>query len=129
MYSVVKEISDQVKIPIIADGQIREVGDAAKAIHAGASMVMVGSMFAACTDSPAEYNFFKTHKSFYGSASEKNKGHKNYIEGRETLIECNNLTVIELLNKFEQGLRSTMSYAGVKDIKNISLMGVRQIYV
>lgn len=41
-------------IPIIADGGIRTNGDIAKALVAGAKMVMIGSMFAACEDSPAE---------------------------------------------------------------------------
>lgn len=41
-------------IPIIADGGIRTNGDIAKAIAAGATMVMAGSLFAACKDSPAD---------------------------------------------------------------------------
>ena len=127
MYTIVNEISlDCPDIPIIADGQIREIGDVSKAIHAGASMVMIGGMFAACTDSPAEFNFYKTKKLFYGSASAKNKGHEGYVEGRESLIDCNNLTTLEFLDKIEQGLRSTMSYAGVDDIYELTLMHSRQ---
>jgi GMP reductase len=127
MYSTVNEISKVCyDYPLIADGQIREVGDVAKAVHAGASMVMVGSMFAACTDSPAEFNFYKTHKNFYGSASSKNKGHENYVEGKDMLVKCNELTMIELMNKFEQGLKSTMSYAGVHKLSKLNLMGVKK---
>jgi GMP reductase len=126
MYSIVNEISIDCDIPVIADGQIREIGDISKAIHAGAQMVMVGSMFAACEDSPAEFNFYKTHKVFYGSASSKNKGYNKYIEGRESNIECNNLTILELHEKIEQGLRSTMSYAGVEDIYGLIKMQVAQ---
>jgi GMP reductase len=129
MYSIVKEISECCDIPVIADGQIREVGDIAKAIHAGASMIMIGSMFAACEDSPAEFNFYKTHKLFYGSASSKNKGYDKYIEGKETLIECNKLSMIKFFEKISQGLRSTMSYAGVSDIYLIQNMSVKVRYV
>ena len=130
MYSIVKEIYDQgMSIPIIADGQIREIGDVAKAIHAGASMVMIGGMFAACTNSPAMFNYEKTHKYFYGSASSKNKGHNKYVEGKENKIECNNLSALELLEKIQEGLRSTMSYAGVSDVYHIEKMRVRQRYV
>ena len=135
MYSAVKEISYALKfsdlrnVAIIADGQVREIGDVAKAIHAGATMVMVGSMFAACEDSPAEFNFYKTHKIFYGSASAKNKGSQKYVEGREEVALPVTDSILNLLNRFEQGLRSTMSYGGVLDISKIYLMGVRQIYV
>jgi GMP reductase len=126
MYSVVQEISLDCDIPIIADGQIREIGDVAKAINAGAQMVMIGSMFASCNDSPAEFNFYKTHKLFYGSASSKNKGYDKYVEGKESKIECNNLNILELHEKIEQGLRSTMSYAGVDDIYSLTKMEARQ---
>ena len=129
MYSVVKEICDSVSdIVVIADGQIREVGDVSKALHAGASMVMIGGMFAACNDSPAEFNFYKTKKLFYGSASEKNKGHSDYVEGREFYIDCNNLDYLDLLKKIEQGVRSTMSYAGVNNPYHISQMEMAQRY-
>lgn len=42
------------QLPIIADGGVRENGDIAKALVAGADMVMAGSMFAACIDAPGE---------------------------------------------------------------------------
>jgi len=135
MYSAVKDICyalkfDELKsVSVIADGQIRDIGDAAKAIHAGAKMVMVGSIFAACQDSPAEFNFYKTHKIFYGSASAKNKGSEKYVEGKEEISLPVSDLILNVLNKFEQGLRSTMSYAGVEDVSKIHLMGVRQIYV
>lgn len=129
MYSIVNEIYNDLyedDIPIIADGQIREVGDVAKALNAGASLVMIGSMFAACEDSPAEFNFYKTHKHFYGSASSKNKGYDKYTEGKESLVECNKLTMLKLNEKIEQGLRSTMSYAGVDDVYGLREMEARQ---
>jgi IMP dehydrogenase/GMP reductase len=129
MYSIVKEICDAIPdVTVIADGQIREVGDVSKALHAGASMVMIGGMFAACTDSPAEFNFYKTKKLFYGSASERNKGHDGYVEGKETYLDCNNLFILDFLNKIEQGIRSSMSYAGVNNPYHISKMGVAQRY-
>ena len=129
MYSIVKEICDAIPdVTVIADGQIREVGDISKALHAGASMVMIGGMFAACVDSPAEFNFYKTKKLFYGSASERNKGHDGYVEGKETYLDCNNLFILDFLNKIEQGIRSSMSYAGVNNPYHISKMDVAQRY-
>ena len=129
MYSIVKEICDFFPdLPVIADGQIREIGDISKALHAGAKMVMVGSLFAACVDSPAEFNFYKTKKVFYGSASAENKGHAQYIEGTSKLLDCNNLSTLEFLNKIEQGIRSSMSYAGVTNPYLISKMSVATRY-
>jgi GMP reductase len=129
MYSIVNEVFLECDVPIIADGQIREIGDIAKAIHAGANIVMVGSMFAACEDSPAEFNFYKTHKIFYGSASSKNKGHDKYVEGKESLLETNKMTTIQFLQKISQGLRSTMSYAGASKIYDIARMQAKRRYV
>ena len=127
MYSIVKEVCETIEdAVVIADGQIRETGDVTKAIHAGAKMVMIGSMFASCIDSPAEFNFYKTKKLFYGSASEKNKGHSSYVEGKESYVDCNNLFMLDFINKIEQGLRSSMSYAGVDDIYDLTKMEVRQ---
>lgn len=129
MYSVIKEICDAIPdIIVIADGQIRETGDVCKGLHAGASMVMIGGMFAACADSPAEFNFYKTKKLFYGSASEKNKGHSGYVEGKECYIDCNDLSMLDFLNKIEQGIRSSMSYAGVNNPYSISKMEMAQRY-
>ena len=53
MFSCILECTKDRNIPIIADGGIRCNGDIAKALVAGATMVMCGSIFAACTDSPA----------------------------------------------------------------------------
>ena len=126
MYSIVNEIFLDQEFPIIADGQIREIGDIAKAINAGANMVMIGSMFAACQDSPAELNFYGTHKLFYGSASSKNKGYDKYVEGKQSYIECNQLQILQLHEKIEQGLRSAMSYAGVDDVYGLTKMQAKQ---
>ena len=75
------------EIPIIADGGIKYNGDIAKAIRAGAKMVMAGSIFASCTDSPAFSNINGVpHKAYFGSASFENKGHNKNIEGKLTNI-------------------------------------------
>lgn len=54
MFSSVLKCAKSSPIPIIADGGIREVGDICKALVAGATMVMIGSEFVKCIDSPAE---------------------------------------------------------------------------
>lgn len=126
-FSTLKECCS-VDIPIVSDGGIRNIGDISKALVAGANMVMVGSMFVACKDSPAEtikpYVGSDTeYKLYYGSSSAKNKNSNNYVEGSENIwITPNNLTYLELMDKINQGLRSTMSYAGVSNIKDLKKM-------
>lgn len=119
--------------PIIADGGIREVGDVCKALVAGANMVMIGSEFCMCKDSPAEIQelnygqeigqrLSKKLKVYYGSASEKNKGYNKYIEGFEVRLPMKNETYLEYLERIAQGIRSCMSYNGstnIKDLKNM----------
>ena len=61
--------------PIIADGGLRTHGDIAKSIRFGASMVMIGSLFAAHEESPGETVELegKKYKEYFGSASEFQK--------------------------------------------------------
>ena len=84
MFSTVANLS-YLNIPVIADGQIREVGDVCKALVAGADMVMIGSEFAKCVDSPSK--IVQNKKEFYGSASSTNKGHDGYVEGKIVYLD------------------------------------------
>ncbi len=119
MFSTLLECSKHARKPIIADGSISENGDITKALVAGASMVMAGSLFASCKDSPADSlcNLAEadedqiTHKAYFGSASAKNGNTKN-IEGREVIIPCNGMTYQEKLIEIQQDLSSSLSYAG-----------------
>lgn len=108
-------------IPVIADGGIRCSGDITKALVAGATMVMCGSMFAKLSDSPSA-SFKDTHtgetlKEYYGSASFYNKGINKNIEGRRELIEAEHKTYLEKLTEIQEDLQSAISYAGGKDLK------------
>jgi NAD(P)H-dependent flavin oxidoreductase YrpB (nitropropane dioxygenase family) len=62
IFSCVLNCAAHAKKPLIADGGVRTDGDIAKAIHAGATVVMAGSLFAACKNSPAETHtkYFRT---------------------------------------------------------------------
>ncbi|MEG0946932.1 MAG: GMP reductase, partial [Comamonas sp.] len=73
--------------PIIADGGIRSHGDIAKSIRFGATMVMIGSLFAGHEESPGktvEVNG-ELFKEYYGSASDFNKGEYKHVEGKRIL--------------------------------------------
>lgn len=119
MFSSILECS-KYEIPIIADGGIREKGDYCRALVGGASMIMSGIRFAELKDSPAPLiNHHK--KSYYGSASAKNKGHNSYIEGKELEILIKNQTYLEYFDEIEQAIRSCMSYGNcqtVSEMKN-----------
>ena len=111
------------KIPIIADGGIRENGDIAKALVAGASMVMIGSMLAACKDAPGENVIADKKivaKKYFGSASSKNKslsGQENkHIEGIEVELPCNGMNYNEKYQDIKEALQSAVSYAGGSDL-------------
>jgi hypothetical protein len=94
-------------------------------------MVMIGSEFAKCSDSPAEIKkeyidftsgAFVNKKVFYGSASSDNKGNSSYIEGQKVLLEMRNETYLQYLTRINEGIQSCMSYAGTPDIKKLSEM-------
>jgi len=112
------------KIPIIADGGIKCNGDIAKALVAGADLVMAGGMFAACVDSAAVSSTINNvpHKAYFGSASAENKGHSKNIEGKLTNVCCNNMTYEQKLLEIEEDLQSAISYAGghnILSLKNV----------
>ena len=109
------------RIPIIADGGIKCNGDIAKALSAGATMVMAGGMFAACADSPAAESVVDgtAYKAYFGSASAENKGHANHVEGKLTNLGTNNMNFSEKLKEIKQDLQSAISYAGGGGISSL----------
>lgn len=121
MFSAVMECSKVAKVPIVADGGIRENGDIAKALVAGADMVMAGGMFAACTDSPAP--IIEGKKEYYGSASAKNKGYNRNIEGFHIHLTPT-MSIEEKIEEMHEDLQSAISYAGGKDLSALDLSKV-----
>lgn len=109
MFSAVSACAKVAKKPIIADGGIRENGDIAKALVAGATFVMVGGMFASCSNSPA--TIVNGKKLYYGSASVMNKGNSNNVEGFATELSPT-VTIEDKVKEMKQDLQSAISYAG-----------------
>jgi GMP reductase len=99
--------------PIIADGGIRTHGDIAKSVRFGASMVMIGSLFAGHEESPGETveKDGKKYKEYFGSASEFQKGEKKNVEGKKMYVEYKG-PLRHTLKEMEQDLQSSISYAG-----------------
>ncbi|MFS0690900.1 GMP reductase [Sporosarcina sp. 179-K 8C2 HS] len=99
--------------PIIADGGIRTHGDIAKSVRFGASMVMIGSLFAGHEESPGKTIEIdgKLYKEYFGSASEYQKGEKKNVEGKKMHVEYKG-NLQDTLNEMQQDLQSSISYAG-----------------
>lgn len=115
--------------PIIADGGIRTHGDIAKSIRFGATMVMIGSLFAGHEESPGETieKDGKCYKEYFGSASEFQKGEKKNVEGKKMFVEYKG-SLKETLIEMEQDLQSSISYAGgnkLAAIRNVDYVVVK----
>lgn len=106
--------------PMIADGGIRTHGDIAKSMRFGASMVMIGSLFAAHEESPGETVELegKLYKEYFGSASEYQKGEHKNVEGKKMFVEHKG-SLQDTLIEMQQDLQSSISYAGGKDLNSL----------
>ncbi len=106
--------------PIIADGGIRSHGDIAKSIRFGATMIMVGSLFAGHEESPGKTVEVdgELFKEYYGSASDFNKGEYKHVEGKR-ILEPIKGKLAETLVEMQQDIQSSISYAGGKKLMDI----------
>ena len=106
--------------PIIADGGFRDHGDIAKSIRFGATMVMIGSLFAGHEESPGQTVEVdgKLFKEYYGSASDFNKGEYKHVEGKRILEPIKGKLAATLV-EMEQDVQSSISYAGGKKLMDI----------
>ncbi|HJG33421.1 MAG TPA: GMP reductase [Jeotgalicoccus aerolatus] len=106
--------------PIIADGGIRTHGDIAKSVRFGASMVMIGSLFAGHEESPGTVyeEDGKKYKEYFGSASEFQKGEHKNVEGKKMYVEYKG-PLADTLTEMQQDLQSSISYAGGNELDSI----------
>jgi len=131
----VADVSQKYDIPIIADGGIKQTGDIAKAIAAGADSVMIGNLFAGHEESPGERVIYerRAYKIYRGMGSEgamKQGSADRYfqdveeeiskfvpegIEGRIPFKGYVSDTIYQLVG----GLRAAMGYCGCKNIEEL----------
>jgi IMP dehydrogenase len=121
----------KLNIPIIADGGIRAAGDATLALAAGASAVMMGNVFAGCTESPGGLikiggKYYKPYRGM-GSASSRqkrfamdryNQPAKGIAEGVEGVVPYRG-DVQTVVEEFIGGLRAAFGYAGATSIADL----------
>jgi GMP reductase len=110
--------------PIIADGGIRHHGDIAKSVRFGATMVMIGSLFAGHEESPGTTVEVdgKLYKEYYGSASDFNKGEYRHVEGTR-ILEPIKGRLADTLREMREDVQSSISYAGgrmLADLKRVN---------
>lgn len=126
------EMADKYGIPCIADGGIKYSGDIVKAIAAGGSVVMMGSMLAGCDEAPGEMEVyqgrqFKVYRGM-GSLGAMAKGSRDRyfqtnnkklvpegVEGRVPYRGAASETVYQMMG----GLRSGMGYCGAHNIDEL----------
>ncbi len=126
------EVAKKYDIPIIADGGIKYSGDITKALAAGGSVCMMGSIFAGCDEAPGEFELYQGRKyKVYrgmGSISAMENGSKDRyfqegakklvpegVEGRVAYKGSVEDTVFQLIG----GLRSGMGYCGAEDLVSL----------
>jgi GMP reductase len=110
--------------PIVADGGIRHHGDIAKSVRFGATMVMIGSLFAGHEESPGQTVEVdgKRYKEYYGSASDFNKGEYKHVEGKR-ILEPIKGNLADTLREMREDVQSSISYAGgtqLMDLKKVN---------
>ena len=128
------EAAEKYGIPVIADGGIKFSGDITKAIAAGASTVMIGSLLAGTEESPGELIIFqgrrfKTYRGMgsIGAMQQQNGSSDRYFqsgqqkfvpEGVEGRVAFKG-NVAEIIFQMIGGLRSGMGYCGCANIENL----------
>lgn len=117
------EVAEKQDTPVIADGGIRNSGDIVKALAAGASCVMLGSMLSGTLETPGDVK--GGQKAYRGMASKDAQvswrgelPEGMAAEGEATLVPCKG-SVKNVIHEICGGIRSGMSYAGVERIMDL----------
>jgi len=132
------EVADKYNIPIIADGGIQYSGDVVKALAAGGSTVMMGSVFAGCDEAPGEFELYQGRKykvyrgmGSMGAMKQKNGSADRYFQANAKKLVPEGVEgrvaykgkVEDTIFQFVGGLRAGMGYCGAKDIRTLQTTG------
>ena len=115
-------------VPLIADGGVRYSGDIAKAIAAGAHVVMLGGLFAGTEEAPGEVELFqgRSYKSYRGMGSSSDRyfqdneinQDKLVPEGVEGRVPYKG-SALAVIHQLMGGLRASMGYLGCPDVATV----------
>ena len=128
-------VAKEHEVPVISDGGVRTSGDATKALAAGSSSVMIGSLFGGTDESPGKtmikngkkFKMYRGMASFYASLGRRYRERgpqvvdssddlNDYVpEGVEAMVPYKG-SVVEIIRQLVGGLRSGLSYCGAKTI-------------
>jgi IMP dehydrogenase len=109
--------------PVVADGGIRNSGDVAKCLAAGANAVMIGSMLSGTDETPGDVELFNDvpHKVYRGSASKESYEAQGKVashrtpEGESTFVLLKG-SANNILQTIKAGLQSSMSYLNATEL-------------
>jgi IMP dehydrogenase len=127
-------------VPVVADGGIRYSGDIAKALAAGASVVMLGSLFAGTEESPGDIELFqgRSYKSYRGMGSlgamaqGSSDRYFQELEGEDPIAAAEKLVpegiegrvpykgaLVNVIHQLMGGLRAAMGYCGCATVAEL----------
>lgn len=130
--SAIMEVAEEAhkyKIKVIADGGMKNSGDIAKALAAGADFVMLGNLFAGCDECPGKVvtKSGKKYKEYRGMGSksvldEKQSEDRYLVEGRkavpegvEGLVPCRG-PISDVVSSLASGVQVSMGYVGAQNL-------------
>ena len=126
------EVAKEYNIPIIADGGIKYSGDMTKALAAGASVCMMGSMFAGCDEAPGAFELYqgrkyKVYRGMGSLAAMENGSKDRYFQQNEKKLVPEGVegrvaykgSVEDIIFQLIGGIRAGMGYCGAPTIKDL----------
>lgn len=127
------EVAKEYNIPIIADGGIKYSGDMTKALAAGGSVCMMGSMFAGCDEAPGAFELYqgrkyKVYRGMGSLAAMENGSKDRYFqqdakklvpEGVEGRVAYKG-SVEDIIFQLVGGIRAGMGYCGASTIRDLT---------
>jgi len=125
----VAQVTSEAGVPLIADGGVKQTGDVAKAIAAGATSVMVGSMLAGTSEAPGEDVLrdgrrYKTYRGMGSLGAMAGGGADRYFQENQTKLVPEGIEgmvpykgpVGDVVHQIVGGLRSAMGYCGASNL-------------